>query len=148
MEAAARPLPREETTPPVTKMYFVATSTVLSLGRVRPLLGPLPHQRRLVRSRARPGEPDPRAVAQQRRPAARGGPGQGGQPLAEERPGLPRPEQPGDRLAGKAEAPEAGGGDLGRLVAHDRERRQLERRRREAAPAEPVEGPGEPRKPG
>src|SRR5207253_8118216 len=54
MEAAARPLPREDTTPPVTKMYFVATSTVLSLGRVRPLLGPLPHQRRLVRPRARP----------------------------------------------------------------------------------------------
>src|SRR5437879_2934940 len=206
MEAAARPLPREETTPPVTKMYFVATSTVLSLGRVQPLLGPLPHQRRLVRSRARPvveprvpkpaehepdrrpprhaqrdqllaaerapnlggaaevpvepgphpaapTEPRPceldrRAVAQQRRPAARGGPGHGGQPPAEERPGPPRPEQPGERLAGKAEAPEAGGGDLGRLVAHDRERRQLGRRRREAAPAEPVEGPGEPRKPG
>src|SRR5438132_2932696 len=72
MEAAARPLPREETTPPVTKMYFVATSTVLSLGRVRPLLGPLPHQRRLVRPRAcpfvEPRVPQPAEHEPDRRP--------------------------------------------------------------------------------
>src|SRR5205807_4844512 len=155
MEDAARPLPREETTPPVTKMYFVATSTVLTLARVRPPLGPRPRQRPLARRRAcpfveprvpqpaehepdrrpprhaqrdqllaaqrapdlggatevpveggphraapaepRPGELDRRAAAQQRRPAARGGPGQGGQPLRAERPGLPRPEEPGER---------------------------------------------------
>src|SRR5438105_3278354 len=92
MEDAARPLPREETTPPVTKMYFVATSTVLSLGRVRPLLGPLPHQRRLVRSRARPvveprvpkpaeHEPDrrpPRHAERDELLAAQGAPNLGG----------------------------------------------------------------------
>src|SRR5690242_17762818 len=32
MEAAARPLPSEDTTPPVTKMYFGATSSLPFLG--------------------------------------------------------------------------------------------------------------------
>src|SRR5207253_3247682 len=95
------------TTPPVTKMYFVATSTVLSLGRVRPLLGPLPHQRRLVRSRARPvveprvpkpaeHEPDrrpPRHAERDELLAAQGAPNPGGASAASSSGGVARPRR-------------------------------------------------------
>src|SRR5688572_18002836 len=33
MDAAARPLPSDDTTPPVTKMYFGATSSLSFIGR-------------------------------------------------------------------------------------------------------------------
>src|SRR5262245_45653782 len=72
IEAAASPLPSDETTPPVTKMYFVATVASFVLPRaVLGLAAPL-HPRDRLRAGAHPardlGRPQPSQEPPEARP--------------------------------------------------------------------------------
>src|SRR3989304_2646589 len=72
MEAAARPLPRDDTTPPVTKMNFGVTGTLLSSSALRSnRRRPRAHRPSSARARRVSGRATGRAPAPPARPAPR-----------------------------------------------------------------------------
>src|SRR5258705_3944832 len=81
IDAAARPLPKDETTPPVTKMNLVFTVAIVSFqltcfaGSVRPRANPRPYRLRSTVHRLQPHKSDNRFGALDAAPNSRSVPG-------------------------------------------------------------------------